>query len=85
MKPINNLIIKSASAGGCKSAERAPPSYDPGRTLNCGVGWPRAAERNASVQLARKGEKKGKEEEESLHRWMVGTIVMMVMMLPSRA
>lgn len=50
-------------------------------------GWvaPRSGE-EASVRLARKGEEKGEEEEEeSLHRWMVGTIVMMVMMLPSRA
>lgn len=54
MKPINNLIIKSASGGGCKSVERASPSYDPGRSVNRGVGWPRSGE-EASVQPAREG------------------------------
>lgn len=49
-----------------------------------------AAERKLPFGRAKGGGRRKRVEEEEeekkpLHRWMVGTIVMMVMMLPSRA
>lgn len=74
-----------------------PPSssYDPGRSAICGAGEGGGETRSGVEASGRSGRKEGggrqggKEEEDKekplLFRWMVGTMVMVVMMLPPRA